>query len=105
MYEVHLFEAIGTASGATEGAYRPGDRHAMLVFVRQSLGTAHDWANAEIGANDGGWGDISFQRAGTLFSDSLNGKSPDFVGAYEHAMHGGCGLVVYRPPVISEEDE
>ena len=105
MYEVHLFEAIGTASAASEGAYRPGDRHAMLVFVRQYSNTEHDWASAGVGVSDGGWTEVTFQRAGTLIPEFMSGKDADFIAAFEYAMHGGCGLVVYRNPVTLEQDE
>jgi hypothetical protein len=105
MYEVHVFEAIGTASADSEGAYRPGDRHAMMVFIRQAAETDHDWESAQAGVNDAGWSQVNFQRAGTLIPENLNGKDSDFVGAFEHAMHGGCGLVVYAAPLHPEHDE
>ena len=103
MFDVHLFQSVAKASATTSGAYRPGDRHAMLVFIRQHRGTEHNWAEAEDGAREAGWAEISMSRAGTLSAENLNGKSQDFVGAFEHAMNGGCGLVVYADPVGEDE--
>ena len=102
MFDVHLFQAIARASAATSGAYRPGDRHAMLIFVRQDRGTEHNWAGAEDGAREAGWFEISINRAGTLSAENLNGKGEGFMGAFEHAMNGGCGLIVYADPVAED---
>ena len=99
MYDIHLFQAIATAGAAPENTYRPGDRHAMLVFVRQAHGTNHDWALAEASVSKVGWTQISFRRAGTLSAEKLNGKSNEFVGAFEQAMNAGFGLVVYSEPI------
>ena len=98
MYEVHVFEAEATATVANTDVYLPGARHGVLVFSRQLVRTEHDWVQAETGLSQAGWSAVSFQRAGTLSAESLNGKSEQFASAFEHAMLGGCGVVVYREP-------
>ena len=105
MFEVHIFEVSATASAQSEGAYLPGDRHAMLAFLRQPKGTEHDLASAAKGVEDAGWSDVTFERVGTLNAESLNGKSEDFRGAFEYAMNGGCGLIIYAEPLGPESDE
>lgn len=75
----------------------------MLIFHRQAAGTEHDWAQAEAGAADAGWTEVSIQRAGILNSESLNGKDTEFRDAFEYALHGGCGLVVYRAPLNGDD--
>jgi hypothetical protein len=104
MFDVHLFQATAKAGTATPGTHRPGDRHAMLVFIRQDRGTEHDWAAAEAGVCEAGWTEVSITRGGTLSAETMNGKGADFVDAFEYAMNGGCGLIVYADPVL-EEDE
>jgi hypothetical protein len=104
MFDVHLFQATAKASTATPGMPRPGDRHAMLVFIRQDRDTEHDWAAAEAGVCKAGWTEVSITRAGTLSSEAMNGKGADFVGAFEYAMNGGCGLIVYADRVLEEEE-
>ena len=103
MYEAHIYQAIATATVGAQSSLRPGDRHAMLAFLRQPAGTDHDWAAAEAGIIEAGWTDVSFERAGTLTPERLNGKSEDFIAAFETAMGGGCGLIIYSDPVTDEE--
>lgn len=103
MYEVHMFQAVATATASTEGPYRPGDRHAMLVLIRQTSGSDHDWAEAEARVTNAGWSGVTFARAGTLTSEKLNGKDEDFLEAYEHALNEGRAIIVYSDPVIEEE--
>jgi hypothetical protein len=103
MFEVHIFEATAKATIENGGAYRLGDRHAMLILCRQSADTEHDWAEAESRAAESGWSQFRFQRAGTLSAENLNGKDADFQDAFELAMHGGCGVIVYIDPVHDED--
>ncbi len=99
MFEVHLFQATASATLSVTGPYKPENRHAMLAFLRQAKDTDHDWGAAEAGIADAGWGQIKLTRAGTLNAENLNGKSEDFRDAFEFAINGGCGLVVYADPV------
>ena len=103
MFEVHIFQATANATIENVGPYRQGDRHAMLIMCRQSADTEHDWAEAERRAAESGWSEFKFQRAGTLSAENLNGKDADFRDAFEHAMHGGCGVIVYRDPIHDDD--
>ncbi|CAN5384205.1 hypothetical protein BH09PSE6_BH09PSE6_21170 [soil metagenome] len=101
MYEVHLFQAVATATDAVEGDLRRGSRHGILVFSRQASGTPHDWTEAEAGLTAAGWEEVSFERAGTLDPENMNGKDMQMSDAFTYAMLGGCGLIVYRDPLPS----
>jgi hypothetical protein len=76
----------------------------MLVFIRQDRDTEHDWTAAEAGVCEAGWTEVSITRAGTLSAENMNDKGTDFVAAFEYAMNGGCGLIVYADPVLEEEE-
>jgi hypothetical protein len=56
MYKMHLFNGSAVATAACAGAYRPGDRHVVLAFLRQMTGTDHDWEATEAQLNYAGWG-------------------------------------------------
>ncbi|MDM0045982.1 hypothetical protein QTH91_15950 [Variovorax dokdonensis] len=71
----------------------------MLIFIRQAVESEHDWKLAEAGAASAGWVDVVLKRAGTLESENLNGRDQQFRDAFESAMQGRCGLVVYRDPI------
>jgi hypothetical protein len=103
MYEVHLFNASAVATAVCVGAYRPGDRHAVLAFLRQAPGTDHDWDAAEGHLNSAGWAQVKFSRAGTLEAESLSGSADYLVGAYEEAALNGFGFVVYEKPMSEDE--
>lgn len=103
MFDVHLFSAIAKAGTATPGAFCPGNRHAMLAFIRQPHGMEHDWVAAEAGICNAGWVEVSISRAETLSAENLNGKDKCFMGAFEQAMNGGFGLIVYSDPVTEED--
>ena len=104
MYEVHLFNASAVATSVCAGAYRPGDRHAVLAFLRQAADTDHDWDAAEGSLNSAGWAQVKFSRAGTLEAETLTGSASYLLGAYEDAAQNGFGFVVYEKPMSEDED-
>lgn len=99
MYNVRMFLARAVASTEVEGPYRPRDKHAMLIFVRQTVESEHDWALAEAGATGAGWTGVLIEKAGTIGAENLNGKDQEFRDAFESATQGSCGIVVYREPI------
>jgi hypothetical protein len=103
MHEVHLFHASAVATSVCTGAYRPGDRHAVLAFLRQAAATDHDWDQAEGNLNSAGWTQVQFSDAGTLVAETLAGSSDYLLGAYEEAAANGFGFVVFEKPMSGDE--
>jgi hypothetical protein len=101
MYEIHLF--LGTASAGKENkfAYAPGERHAVLVFSRQPIGTEHDWQFAASHLEGAGWTHIELQRAKNMDAPNLN-TDPTFSTAYEKALAQGGTVIVYTDPVDAQ---
>jgi hypothetical protein len=104
MYEIHMFNASAVATSVSTGAYRPGDRHAVLAFVRQAPDSDHDWDQAEGQLNSAGWTQVRFSGAGTLVAEDLTGNAAHLLDAYQAAGQDGFGFVVYEKP-MSEDDE
>jgi hypothetical protein len=104
MYEIHLFNASAVATSVCAGAYRPGDRHAVLAFLRQPVDADHDWDAAEGNLNSAGWTQVKFSRAGTLVAENLTGNADYLLGAYEEAAENGFGFVVYERPMAEGEE-
>ncbi|TPQ27960.1 hypothetical protein C2U68_06855 [Methylomonas koyamae] len=71
-HEVHIFLAKATASDV-EG-FPTGQRHAMHIYLRQSLGSAHDWETAQHVAINCGWSQFEILKAGTLPSYTAERK-------------------------------
>jgi hypothetical protein len=92
--EVHMFEAVATASSKNE-RYSAGERFDLLVLLRQSLDTAHDWEQAEKVLAEAGWVDAEFSRA------AISTKPPESItdqvlrDALKHAGEGGSSILVY----------
>ena len=93
--EIHLFsaQAIATLPNSTIKT-----RHALLVFIRQPIGTDFDWEHAGRIIADGGWDDILITKASKA---ALMPPSADNTlrNAYLNAMENGNSMVVYAEPV------
>ena len=92
-YEIHMFSAVAEA-GAGCG-FPHGERHPMLIFVRQAPGTPHAMATAAATATDAGWREVDITRAGTLPPDASDSMDPIVQAAYARAVDGGAGLTVF----------
>ncbi len=99
-HEVHLFSAAATVVPPA-GKESSNTRHALLVFVRQPIGTDFDWEQAGRVVGDGGWDDIVVTKAAkaALMPPSSDNTLRD---AYLSAMQNGSSLVVYAQAVDAE---
>jgi hypothetical protein len=104
MYEIHLFQGSAVATSVCSGAYRPGDRHVVLAFLRQAAGVDHEWDVAEGNLNSAGWAQVKFTQGETLIADNLAGSADYLLGAFEEAAQNGFGFVVYEKPMSGEEE-
>jgi hypothetical protein len=96
-HEIHMFSAVAEA-GAGCG-FPHGERHPMLVFVRQRPGSPHDLAAAAAAAAAAGWGEVDITRAGTLPPDAADAMDPTVLAAYARAVESGTGLTVFEAVV------
>lgn len=92
-HEIHMFSAVAEA-GAGCG-FPHGERHPMLIFVRQPRGTAHALAAAAAAASAAGWREVDITRAGTLPPDAGDTMDPVVKAAYDRALDSGAGLTVF----------
>ena len=96
-HEIHMFSAVAEA-GAGCG-FPHGERHPMLIFVRQPPDSAHDLAAAAAAAGAAGWREVDITRAGTLPPDAADAMDPIVKAAYVRAVEGGAGLTVFEAVV------
>ena len=96
-HEVHLFSAQATVVPPA-GKESSNTRHALLVFVRQPIGTDSDWEQAGRVIGEGGWDDIVITKAAKAV---LMPPSSDNTlrNAYLNAMESGGSLVIYAAAV------
>lgn len=94
-----VFTAQGVA-GAASG-YRPGARHALLIFVR-----THGLEDAEtraVGfAAEQGWSHIELKRGKEIGADPSSIADTQLRSAAEAAVQEGAGFVVYRDEIPAD---
>jgi hypothetical protein len=94
---IHVFNADATARPGND-RYPAGQRHALLLFIRQSAESEYDWRDAERVVSEAGWGDIEMRKAGRL---DLEPTATDQTlrGAHQDAAVTGRSIVVYEDPI------
>jgi len=92
-HEIHMFSAVAEAGAGCGFAH--GERHPMLIFVRQRPGAPHDLAAAAKAATNSGWREVDITRAGTLPPDAADAMDPVVKAAYDRAVDSGAGLTVF----------
>ena len=102
MYEIALFLGQATAEVENGQGYAPGDRHAVVVFLRQEKGAAPDFALAERELSHRGWAKITFSKAVHGFSvENLNSVHPHAGSSYEDALLNGFAAIVFSDPITN----
>lgn len=91
-FEIHMYMAVALATEAC-GALC-GERHPMLVFLRQTA-AEHDLTGAEAVVLEAGWSEVDITRAGTLPVDAPEQMDALFRSHYETALRDGWSLLVY----------
>jgi hypothetical protein len=96
MHEVHVFAGSAASLSEETTGYPAGERHALLVFLRQPAGSDHDWAAAEALVAAESWADVSLDRGGTIGPSSTLGG---MTGMYDAAMANGGSIIIYSDPL------
>lgn len=97
--EVHMYSAVALAT-ATSG-YPEGERHPLLIFLRQAARSEHDLLRAESAAVGLGWNEVDITRAGTLPDDAGATMQEPLRSAYRAAINDGQGVLAF-PDVVRE---
>ena len=92
-----MYSAVALAT-ATSG-YPEGERHPLLIFLRQEARSEHDMLRAESAAVGLGWDEVDITRAGTLPVDAGATMQEPVRGAYVAAVEGGQGVLAF-PDVV-----
>ncbi len=93
-----LFVFTAQAIAGDDLSYRPGARHALLVFIAApELERAAEIATERVTAE--GWLHIDLLRSKPISGDTSLIADESLRMAAEHALADGCGLVVYGDPM------
>ena len=91
-----MFQGDATSRSQDVTGYPVGEKHALIVFLKQPEGSDHDWAAAEAIVAAAYWSNITLRRAGTLNGDSPRG---DLTESYQAALSSGSAIVIYTDPL------
>ncbi|HEX7219644.1 MAG TPA: hypothetical protein VF280_10545 [Burkholderiales bacterium] len=99
MANVALFLGQATAT-RTSSAAHTGNRHAVIVFLRQEEPGLPDFAQAEAELATRGWNKIEFTKAFHEFPvENLNAVHPSAGASYEDALTTGFAAIVFGDPI------
>lgn len=101
MNEIFVFLAVASANLAEHG-YPPGERHGLLIMVRQLAGTAADVALAIAVAEESGWTNVSISSSARILPENLDSQNDALHLAYKSAIADGTAIVVYADAVDDE---
>jgi len=99
MVEIILFLGTATADEDNPHGYSAGEKHAVLLFLRQDKGSAPNWSNAEDELEKKGWSDIVLSEASPIAPETLNSVHSDALGSYEDAVKDGFAALVFSQAV------
>lgn len=92
-FEIHMYSAVAVATDRT--GFATGERHPLLVFLRQAVASEHDTAGAVKAASQAGWIGVDITKAGTLPDDAGATMADPVRSAYVSAVEGGAGVLAF----------
>ncbi len=95
--EIHMFTAQATVVLPT-GDLAARARHALLVYIRQPIGTEYDLENARKTVEVAGWENVTIGKSGKLAANP-NTDNETLLSAHREAAENGSCIVVYDQPI------
>ena len=99
MVEVTLFLGNAVAEPGNIQSYPPGEKHAVIVFVRQQKGTPPDFEAAAKTLEQKKWSRVSLSQAALISVENLNSVHPHAASSYEDALKTGSAALVFSDPI------
>lgn len=99
--EVFLFYSEGEADGS-DPEYQRGNRHALLVFLRQDRDTEPDFETAQGVAEANGWVNVVIEEAAAINVSTLSDVEEVVQEAYYSALQEGYHVIRFSDPVEPE---
>ncbi|MEM8571590.1 MAG: hypothetical protein AAGG56_11865 [Pseudomonadota bacterium] len=90
---IYVFLAQAIAADGSE--YRPGARHAMIVYVSaHSTELARSRVIEKI--NSAGWMETMILSGGAVSNAAMEGRHPVLQEAFDGAVESGVAIIIYR---------
>ena len=95
--EIHLFLGSGCITTESKTTYQVGDRHPILLYLKQPKNSEFDETKANKLVNESGLNQIEFSKAGVLDISKVTDKNKEY---YDSAMRVGSTLIIYSDPIV-----
>lgn len=101
MVEVAFFLGEGRAGVENGLGYPVGEKHALILFLRQGKGAEPNFEAAKREMEKRGWKEVVLLRAAHAFRnvEGLNSLHPHAGASYEDALNNGFAAVVFSDPI------
>jgi hypothetical protein len=99
MVEIILFLGTATANEDNPHGYSAGEKHAVLLFLRQDKGSAPNWSKAKTSLGEKGWSDIVLSEASPIAPGALSSFHSDALASYKDALKDGFAALVFSEAV------
>jgi GTP cyclohydrolase II len=97
MFEVHVFVGRAESAGIDATGYAQGERHAVLLYLRQEQGTDYSAEAAKCWLEQRSSVNAVFTRAAV----ARETQQTDFAEAYRKALEVGGAAIIYSTPLES----
>ena len=91
---VTMYRAEATAGADNLQDFEPGNRHLLLIFIGD-YSSQYDWQRAQRIANDHGWFDVEFDKAGRITSEQIAQQDQTLRQCYAEAKQHGESMVAF----------
>ena len=91
---ITMYRAEGTATVDNRQGFDAGNRHTLLIFIGD-YSNQYDWQRAERVANEHGWLDIEFDKAGRITSEQIAQQDQTLRQCYADANQLGESMIAY----------
>ena len=96
--DIHIF--LGEARARPDNlSYPPGQKHAVLIMLKQPRTSVPEWRKAEAFAESKGWYEVRLSKASTIDESTLTGQPEEIVNSYRRALEQGAALIIFSDPI------
>ncbi len=89
-----MYRAEGTACPQNQQNFETGSRHELLIFIGD-YSSQYDWQRAERIANDHGWIEIEFNKAGRITTEQIAQQDQTLRQCYADASQHGESMIAF----------
>lgn len=96
-FEMHIYKGTGCITEKSKSGYPIGEKHAILLFLKEDENSDYNLIKAEETAFKTGLDQVEFSKSGKVSPDKIAGNTNE--DAYNSAVELGSALILYSDPI------